>query len=200
MQSSGIVSGSAAGPGGMDLSGVDISSLKSTAHSIAALFPLQGVKAAEDVVGIMIPAGTPEYGNELGVSYDDPAGSLNFMAKQLWSDMRKLKNTDPDVWKRYVNLAGKPVGISCEFCCGVGPMGIRPDGEPRCGCQHNPALLGLTLWLMKNRPDMTDAEILKEVLKWKALFYPKNMVQLATQVSGKSVSELNQLPGMVGGC
>jgi len=186
--------------GSSDLSSVSLSDIKSTGHSLAAIFPLEDVKTAQDAMNILVPTGTPEYGKELGVSYDNPVGSLNFMARQLWPEMRKLKTTDPEVWKRYVNLAGKPVGISCEFCCGVEAVGIRPDGESICGCQHNPALLGLTLWLMKNRPDMTDAEILREVLRWKALFFPKNMVGLAVEVSGKSASELNNLPGMVGGC
>ena len=183
-----------------ELLAVDITTLRSTAHSIAALFPLEGVETAQDALDVIIPTGTPEYGEELGVSYDDPVGSLNFMARQLWAGMRRLKTEDPEVWQRYVSLASKPVGISCEYCCGLSAVGIRPDGESACGCQHNPALLGLTVWLMKNRPDWSDAEILKEVLKWKALFFPKNMVGLTIQVAGMDASSLNELPGMVGGC
>ncbi len=186
--------------GGKDLSSVDFAQLQSTGHSIAALFPTDSVETAQDAIDVIIPTGTPEYGGELGVSYDDPVNSLSLMARQLWTEMRKLKTEDPEVWQRYLNLASKPVGISCEYCCGLGAVGIRSDGESACGCQHNPALLALTLWLMKNRPDWSDAEILKEVIKWKALFFPKKMVEMTIQVAGKDPSALGELPGMVGGC
>ncbi len=191
---------SASSSSSVSLKAVNLEEIKSTAHSIKMLFPVDEIKNDQDAINMMIPTGTPEYGEELGISYDRPAESLNFMAKTLWPQMRKLKTEKPDVWERYLNLASKPVGISCEFCCGLKAVGIRPDGEPMCGCQHNPALLALTLWLMDNRPDMSDAEILKEVLKWKALFYPKNMVQLAIEVSGKDASQLDVMPSMVGGC
>jgi hypothetical protein len=183
-----------------DLSAIDFSQLKSTAHSIAALFPLESIETAQDAMNTIIPTGTPEYGEELGVSYDDPVNSLNFMNGQLWPAMRTLKTDKPEVWQRYVNLASMPVGISCEYCCGLQAVGIRPDGESSCGCQHNPALLGLTVWLMDNRPDWSDAEVLKEVIKWKALFFPKKMTELTIQVAGMDATALEELPGMVGGC
>jgi hypothetical protein len=193
------LSGSARFSDGMDLSSVDLSTIKGTGYSLASLFPLGEVETVQDAINVLIPTGTPEYGEELGVSYDDPVNSLNFMAGQLWSSMRTYKTTEPELWNRYVNLASKPVGISCEYCCGLGAIGIRPDGESGCGCQHNPALLGLTVWLMKNT-DMSDVEILKETLRWKTLFFPKNMVGLAIEVAGKDPSALGELPGMVGGC
>jgi len=193
-------SGTGSFSAGLDLSSVDISQLQSTGHSLAALFPLDSVETTQDAIDVMIPTGTPEYGEELGVSFDDPVGSLSLMARQLWPAMKRLKTEDPEVWQRYINLAIKPVGISCEFCCGVGAIGISSNGEPRCGCQHNPAILALTIWLMKNRPDWSDAEILKEVLKWKTLWFPRNMIDMAVKVAGKSPSSLDELPGMVGGC
>jgi hypothetical protein len=48
--------------------------------------------------------------------------------------------------------------------------------------------------------DYSDAEILKEVMRWKALFFPKDMVNLALTVAGGDTSALKDLPGMVGGC
>lgn len=185
---------------GIDLADVDISQIKSTGHSLAALFPLDDVETVQDAINIIIPTGTPEYGEELGISFDDPINSLSFMARQLWPAMRTYKTSEPELWQRYVSLASRPVGISCEFCCGISAVGIRPDGESACGCQHMPALLGLTVWLMKNRPDWSDAEILKEVIRWKAMWFPKNMVGLTIEVAGKDPSSLDQLPGMVGGC
>ncbi|MCH7493020.1 hypothetical protein IID19_05570 [Patescibacteria group bacterium] len=55
------------------------------------------------------------------------------------------------------------------------------------------------MWLMQNT-DYSDAEILREVYRWKTLFFPKNMVDLATKISGGDQSVLEELPGMVGGC
>ncbi len=55
----------------------------------------------------------------------------------------------------------------------------------------------------------TDAQVLKEVMKWKTLFFPQNMISLALQdanngapSSGQSASagSVSNLPGMVGGC
>ena len=48
--------------------------------------------------------------------------------------------------------------------------------------------------------EYSDAEVLKEVYKWKALFFPKDMVGLAIKISGGDDSVLEDLPGMVGGC
>ncbi len=184
---------------GKNLANVDLDSLKSTGHSVAALFEVESIQTPEDAIAVMIPTGTPEYGPAMGISYDDPVNSLNLMASSYESLKAKAKQSDPANWQRFLNLATKPVGISCEYCCGIGPVGIDGQGNSRCGCQHNPAVLTLTLWLMQNT-EMSDAEILKEVLKWKALFFPKNMVELATQVAGGDTSSLDSLPGMVGGC
>ena len=96
-----------------------------------------------------------------------------------------------------MNLATKPVGISCEFCCGVGAVGITSSGELRCGCAHNPAIQTLTMLLMKDT-NMDDAEVLREALKWKSLWFPRDMVGLALKASGGQIE--TELPGMVGGC
>lgn len=186
------------GTSGKDLSKVDLSQIKSTAHAIASLFPVDKIKTEQDAINIMISQGTPEYGQALGVSFDDPVNSLKFLARYYSQIKDEIQKNDPKTWQRYINLATKPVGISCEFCCGVGSIGITQNGQLRCGCQHNPAVQALTMWLMKNT-DYSDTEILREVMRWKALWYPKNMIGLAIQVAGKDISSL-QLPGMVGGC
>ena len=181
-----------------DLSNINLDELKSTAHTIAAVFPVKDIKTQEDAVAIMIPIGTPEYGDELGVSFDDPINSMNTLEK-LYLQIKSEVKQNPEVWQRYINLATKPVGISCEFCCGVGPVGIDSRGDLTCGCSHLPALHAVTLWLMKNT-DYTDAEILREAMRWKTLFFPKNMIELGMTVAGGDISELDNLPGMVGGC
>ncbi len=181
------------------LKNINLDDIKSTGHAVAALFPVENIKTSQDALDIIISQGTPEYGTALGVSFDDPVQSLDKLAKLYYALKPEIQKNDPATWQRYMNLATKPVGISCEFCCGVGPTGITKNGELNCGCQHNPAVHALTLWLMQNT-EYSDAEILREVMKWKAIFFPKNMVELALQVAGGDTSSLDNLPGMVGGC
>lgn len=184
--------------GGKDLSQVDVSQIQSTAQGIAALFPVESIKTTEDAIAVMVPTGTPDYGAAMGVSFDDPVNSLNLMARG-YGALNKQIQQNPEQWERFMNLASEPKGVSCEYCCGVGPVGVTKSGQSRCGCQHHPALLTLTQWLIMNT-EYTDAEILREVYKWKTLFFPKNMIVLATQIAGGDTSVLENLPGMVGGC
>jgi len=180
--------------GGKDLSNVDLSAIKSTGHSIAALFPVESISTPQEALDMIIPTGTPDYGEALGISYDDPLEGLN----KLVQVYRQVQLTGA-IKERYVGLVTMPVGISCEYCCGLGAIGADANGNSLCGCQHNPALLGLTKWLMQNT-DYTDAEITREALKWKALFFPKDMVELTYSIAGGDTSALDKLPGMVGGC
>ncbi len=198
MSISGSRAGGATGRSG-DLSSVDISKLKSTGQTLAAVFPLGNINSNEDAMAILLPTGTPEYGEALGVSYDDPLKSLEKLSNMYRGLKAEVQKNNPEAWQRFMNLASKPVGISCEYCCGVGPIGIDRNGNSACGCQHNPALLTVALYLTAYT-DYSDAEILREVMRWKTLFFPKNMIELAASVAGKDVSELDDLPGMVGGC
>lgn len=184
--------------GGDDLSGVDITKIQSTAQGIAVLFPVDKIKTEEDAIAIMIPTGTPDYGTAMGVTYDDPVAGENALAA-AYPALKAQAQANPAIWQRYIALAAAPRGISCEFCCGVGPQGITSDGSLRCGCAHNPAVQAVTLWLMMNT-DYTDAQILREVYRWKSLWFPKNMVGLAYQIAGGDTSVLQNLPGQVGGC
>ncbi|MFQ6010487.1 MAG: hypothetical protein ACE5J7_05225 [Candidatus Aenigmatarchaeota archaeon] len=177
-----------------DISSVNLGQIKSTAQSIAYLFDVSNVKTEQDAMNVIIPQGTPDYGAQLGVSYDDPVNGLSKL-HQTYSSLQ-LTGADQE---RYVSIVTKTVGISCEFCCGVGAVGADANGDPICGCQHNPALLGLTKWLVKNT-DYTDQEIVKEALKWKALFFPQKMVETTLAVAGTDASSVANLPGMVGGC
>jgi len=186
------------GSSNSDLSSVDINSIQSTAGSVAAVFPIDKIKNSNDALAIVFPSGTPDYGAAMGVSFDEPIKSLAYMSKSYRSLKAEVESNNPQIFKRFLNLAGKPVGISCEFCCGVGPIGIDKRGNPRCGCQHNPAILYSALWLMKNT-DMSDAQVLREALRWKALFFPRDMVGLATKVANGEV-DTTKLPQMVGGC
>ena len=176
----------------------EIYKIKSTAQSVASLFPVENIQTADDAVAMMISQGTPEYGEAMGISFDDPVGALNILSNAYNGVKADIKQNNPDVWERYLNLATKPVGISCEFCCGVGAVGITNSGELRCGCQHNPAIQTLTMLLMKDT-SMNDAEVLREAMKWKAVWFPKDMINLALKAAGGEV-DAGVLPGMVGGC
>ena len=179
------------------VSAQEIDKITSTGQAVASLFPVEEISSEEDAIAMMIPQGTPEYGGAMGISFDDPINSMELLAKSYDAVKQDIKQNYPEVWQRYLNLATKPVGISCEFCCGVGPIGITKSGELRCGCQHNPAVQTLTMLLMKDT-DYTDAEVLREVMRWKALFFPRDMVELALKSSGGELE--TSLPGMVGGC
>jgi hypothetical protein len=185
----------------IDLSGVDVSQVNSTAMAIATVFPeLKNAQSEEEVLNVMLASGTPEYSEALGgITFDDVGTSKTYLAKWYFSLKEEIQQKDPEIWQRYLNLAAAPRGISCEWCCGVGPQGITSEGKLRCGCAHNVGIQALVLGLMKYT-DYSDAEILREVMKWKASFFPRNMVALAAQVAGSDPSQLKNLPGMVGGC
>lgn len=184
---------------GGDLGDVDVNNIQSTAQAVAATFDFSEVSDAQGVIDIMIPTGVPTYGEELGISYDDPVQALEFMAYQLFPAQQTKLQQDPEKWQRYVDLTSNPRGISCEFCCGVGPVGTTPQGQSRCGCSHNPGVLALTMYLIDNT-DWSDAEILREAIRWKSLWFPKNMVEIGLKIAGGDSQVLESVPTMVGGC
>lgn len=203
---SGMVTGSGSWSGGAtspsrekDLADIDLSSIKSTGHTIAAVFPVEGIQTTEDAIAILFPTGTPDYGADLGVSYDTPLESLTTLSKMYPALKSEVEQNNPEAWQRFMNLASKPVGISCEYCCGLQAIGIDKQGNSACGCQHNPALLSVALYL-STYSDYSEGEILREVMRWKTLFFPKDMIELGMTVAGGDTSALDNLPGMVGGC
>lgn len=203
---SGMMVGSGSRSGGAiglsrekDLANIDLSSLKSTGHTIAAVFPVENIRTAEDAMATLFPTGTPDYGADLGVSYDAPLESLTALSKMYPALKSEVERNNPEGWQRFMNLASKPVGISCEYCCGIQAIGIDKQGNSACGCQHNPALLSVALYL-STYSDYSDGEILREVMRWKTLFFPKDMIELGMTVAGGDTSALDNLPGMVGGC
>ncbi len=177
---------------------VDVSSMQSTAQSLSAVYPLEEAQNSQEVMEMVFPTGTPDYGADLGVSFDDPIGSLDRLSKMYPSLKAQVERDNPDAFNRFMNMASKPMGISCEYCCGLETIGIDNRGNSICGCQHNPAILAVTLWL-STYSDYSDADILREALRWKALFFPKDMVGLATSIA-TGETNVDDLPQMVGGC
>ena len=181
--------------------------------------------AIEDAIKLAISQGVPEiYGEELGVSFDEVQKAINV-----------IKQFDPTYGKQKIVLGGADkqryidVGmkIACEYCCGAKSI-ITADGQAACGCAHSSAMRGLTAYLLQNHgSEYTNDEILREIARWKAMFFPKQMIQkLAKQLQGEDFtpdtaslvlgvdlpdygqgsknaplpSDLKNLPNMVGGC
>jgi hypothetical protein len=182
-----------------NLANIHLDELQSTGHTIAAVFPVEDIKTTQDAIALLFPSGTPDYGGKLGVSYDDAVGSLEKLARMYPLLKTEVKQNNPAAWRRFMNLASKPLGISCEYCCGIRAIGINSKGDSACGCQHNPALLSVALYLSAYT-NYTDGEILREVMRWKTLFFPKDMIKLGTDVAAVGASSLDKLPSMVGGC
>lgn len=169
-----------------------------------------------DVIKTLIPTGTPEqYGPELGISFDDPVPSLSVLARL--DRAIATSSLTPEQKTRYVSTVSR---ISCEYCCSA-PAVADSNGRDLCGCSHALAIRGLTKYLVTQHPaDWTDDQIYWEVTRWKALFFPKNMVEkgvaLATNNMDLTAAALNDakllqkintgstdigaLPNMVGGC
>jgi hypothetical protein len=162
----------------------------------------------------IIPEGIPAiYGQELGVSYDDVSPNNPTKADET---INKLATYDNDITldgedlERYISIVLK---ISCEYCCGA-PSIIFSDGSAACGCAHSYAMRGLAKYLIQNHPEMSDDQILEELGKWKALFFPDQISLKAGILKSKGI-ELNYINlasnkyrgieegatgGMVGGC
>ena len=170
----------------------------------------------QDSINQVIPTGMPDvYGAELGVSFDDPVPGLNVLSRL--EQRIPLSSLTPEEKQKFIE-ASTP--ISCEFCCGA-PSVITSDGSPACGCAHAAAIRGLALYLVKNHPEYSADQILEETTKWKALFFPKQMVekgaaliqngqditpkalndrQLLQKLNTGDLSGIGNLPNMVGGC
>ncbi len=178
---------------------------------------------------LMFPQGIPEiYGEELGITYPDPRDA-KYMDKMLAIledyDRGKRKITlTGDNLQRYIKLGTIPT-IACEFCCSVKTL-IFKDGRPACGCVHSAAMRGLMMYLILNHGnEYTDEEVLNEVIKWKALTFPKQMMKryieqsatgeftpdMAALLVGTKVTrgakknapsplDTSNLPSMAGGC
>ena len=128
---------------------------------------------AQDLLNNVVPRGTPWYGQEAGVSFDDP-----ITAQKLWAKGRaiQLDATQEERWERIVN------SFTCDYCCGS-PQ--NPTIITRCGCAHSTATQGMSKWFVKNHGDKySDEEIYGEMARWYAVWYPgptiKRIIQEAS--------------------
>lgn len=151
----------------------------------------------------VMPSGSPDYGSELGVSYDQAGQAVDTLAS-LEQKIGK-KSLSSEEKKRYVEI-GTTEGTACEFCCGLKEGFARNNGQRACGCAHNIAFSGLTMWMLEN--GYSNQEILDEISKWKTSFFPKQTLTQRLQQMKEDDPEVKKmlkefpafLPQMVGGC
>jgi hypothetical protein len=124
----------------------------------------------QDLVNNVVPHGTPWYGAETGVSFDDPV-----TAQKLWGKGTAIK-LDADQQKRWGRIVNS---FTCDYCCGS-PQ--QPTIITRCGCAHSIAAQGMAKWFIKNYGDKySDEEIYGEMARWYALWYPGPTVKRILQ-------------------
>ncbi len=147
------------------------------------------------------PRGIPDvYGGELGVSYDDVVKSMSILNQYDDLDGPEGRGSkkivlSSEMQQRYNKVTSM---IGCEFCCGAQTLTTK-SGEPACGCAHSGAMRGLAKYLLQKYPEISDEQILNELVKWKTLFFPKDMAQKYLASKGVKVSTTS-LPSQVGGC
>jgi len=147
-----------------------ISGYKSKVKALPTISELQMKPATgdavQDLVNNVVPSGTPWYGAEAGVSFDDP-----ITAQKLWGkgEAIQLDSAQQERWDRIVN------SFTCDYCCGS-PQ--NPTIITRCGCAHAVAARGMAKWFIKNYGDKyPDEEIYGEMARWYALWYPKGTIE-----------------------
>ncbi len=150
-------------------------------------------KTSVDVISVVLAHGVPErYGAELNVSFDRVPESMEVMLKydQTYGN-GEIKLTG-DKLKRYIDIGKK---IACEFCCGAKTL-VFDDGKAACGCKHSQAMRGLAAYLIEKRgAEYSDEQILRELAKWKAVYFPAAMVGKVTRelTAGNYSPDVNAL-------
>lgn len=151
----------------------------------------------EVITAEIIPSGVPAvYGAKLGVMFDADTDEMTDI-------LRKYEDhpLDEDQLERYKDVG---LRISCEYCCDAKAI-IFENGARACGCAHSYAMRGLAKYLIINHPDeYTNDEILLELGRWKATFFPKQTISKAVikyaEVGNIDPSILTEMPNMVGSC
>lgn len=123
--------------------------------------------------------GMPFYAQELSVTYDDVIGSLpKLAALDPTYGSQKIVLAGEEL-KRYVKI-GMTHKMTCEFCCGATTL-VFDNGEAACGCQHSQAMRGILAYMIQKYPQKTDDEMMREVARWKALYFPNQMMARAQE-------------------
>ncbi len=182
-----------------------IEKLSEEIYNLRALNPFYRFK---EIKASFIPSGVPAiYGEELNISFDQVQDAINKVVPfgpTYGVEGKKITLTGADL-KRYINIGSQ---TACEYCCGAKTL-VREDGEAACGCAHSIMMRGLAAYLIKNHPELSDEQILKELNTWKITYFPKQTLsaKLAEMAEAREpgIKELLEefpdfLPQMVGGC
>lgn len=158
---------------------------------VSKIFPS---KTSADIVSVVLAHGMPAgYGAELNVFFDKVSESMEAMLKY---DQSEYGNGEiklaGDKLKRYIDIGKK---IACEFCCTAKTL-VFDDGKAACGCKHSQAMRGLAAYLIeKHGGEYSDEQILRELAKWKGVYFPAAMVGKVSQEisSGNYSPDVNAL-------
>ncbi len=185
----------------IDISEEEVDQLSSTAQTVATVFPeLDETTNEREVQETILVSGTPEYSDLIGgANFDEVEQSNRYLSQYYYEIKEDVQNNHIRVWNRYLDLVAEPKGVSCEYCCGLDAQAVDENGEMLCGCSHLPSMLAVTLTLMRDT-DYSDGEVLREAMNWKAAFFPQDMTRVGAEVAGQDPSNLEDAPGMVGGC
>ena len=155
-----------------------------------------------DAIAAVVPTGTPSYAQEgpgaekiKGASFDEPIASQKIWASLLGSSRFGTANAiqlTPEEQQRWKKLTGV---FTCDFCCG-GPNSVTTINQ--CGCAHSFAWQGMAKFFIKYYPQYTDEQILGEMTKWKAIWYPKGMIQDYLVYTGQQPASILTHGGSVG--
>jgi hypothetical protein len=151
-----------------------------------------GEQASSDIVQQIYDEVVPKEGaqTDYGITFSNEG------LQTLVGHQRSISLSGEDQ-QRYIKIGTSP-DTACEYCCGIGERGaLRDDGNIACGCAHNIALAGLIKYLIQQ--GYTDEQILDEIQKWKAYFFPRGYVTEVLQERGISPESVG-LPTQRGGC
>lgn len=131
------------------------------------VIPASTGDAVQDAINALVPTGTPWYGQEVGVSFDDP-----LKAKDRWNQVEHQTQLSQEQEKRWNKIISS---FTCDFCCGS-PQ--SPTRISQCGCSHAGAWKGVAKFFIKNYGEkFSDSQIMGEMTRWKALWYPGPMIK-----------------------
>jgi len=165
----------------------------------------------KEIKNFFIPKGTPSvYGQELDIYFDEVQDAINKTAifdPTYGNEGKKIALTDLTTaeLERYKKIGAS---IACEFCCGVQTL-VFENGEAACGCDHSQMMRGLSAYLIKNHPEISNEQILEELKKWKITYFPKQTLSAELDKRVKAgepgIEQILKefpdfLPQMVGGC
>ena len=189
----------------------------------AAPAPATPATSVGDPISLAIATGVPAvYGQELNVSYDAVEASMTTLSAYDPDYGSKPLTLTAEQQQRYIAIGSR---ISCEYCCGARAI-VAPNGKAACGCAHSQAMRGLATYLLaRHGAEVNDDQILRELARWKARFFPKQMIAKVSsqRASGQYTTDvaalllgapaatgassgaplpttLQNLPNMVGGC